>query len=61
MIEKNLPKNKFLRINRQVIVNINVIKSIYTQQGQYYIMLANEEKMSVSERNVTALKRLLGI
>jgi len=61
-VEKELSEYEFLRINRQVIVNIKKIKSISPAgAGRFQALLTNNEKVIISRRNVSVLKKLFGL
>ena len=61
-IEEMLIKSSFLRISRQVIVNINKIHSVASAGGgRIEIMLTNNEKLIVSRQYAFALKERFGL
>ena len=50
-LEEELDQNKFVRIHRSYIINIEQIKEIQPwSHGDYIVLLKNGEKLSMSRR-----------
>jgi len=61
-IEETLVKGNFLRISRQVIVNLNKIRNVSSAGGgRIEIKLINNEKLIVSRQYASALKKRFGL
>ena len=61
-IEKHLISSDFLRISKQVIVNVKKIRSIAPAgEGRFAAKLVNEETVMISRQFVPALKRRFGL
>ena len=61
-IEEILNKSDFLRISRQVIVNVRKIKSVSPAgEGRFLAALINGEKVIISRQYVPALKERFGL
>lgn len=61
-IEDILHKSDFLRISKQVVVNIRKIKSVSPAgEGRFQATLANGEKVIISRQYVPALKERFGL
>lgn len=59
-IEANLPQNKFIRIHRTTIVNLNQIKELIPRfRGDYTVVLNNQTKLNLSRRYKENLLALL--
>jgi len=61
-IEDILSKSDFLRISKQVIVNVKKIKSVSPGgSGRFIAILINEEKIIISRQYVPQLKERFGL
>ena len=61
-IEDILSKSDFLRINKQVIVNVKKIKSVAPAgSGRFTAILTNGEKLIISRQYVPKLKERFGL
>ena len=61
-VEEMLNKSDFLRISKQVIVNVRKIKSVSPAgEGRFQAALANGEKVIISRQYVPALKERFGL
>jgi DNA-binding LytR/AlgR family response regulator len=61
-IEEMLSQSDFLRVNRQVIVNIRKILSVASADGgRIEVMLSNDEKLIVSRQYAPMLKERFGL
>jgi DNA-binding LytR/AlgR family response regulator len=61
-IEEILVSGDFLRISKQVIVNINKVKSVSPAGGSRFLAtLSNGEKVIISRQYVPALKERFGL
>ena len=59
--EKVLPPDRFVRIHRSYIVNINQISRIERYGERQQVVLHNNEKIKISAARFQTLKQLLGI
>ena len=60
-IETRLPPNKFLRISRSVIVNIEHVKELQPMfHGEYTVILHNGTRLTLSRSHREKLHQLLG-
>jgi two-component system LytT family response regulator len=60
-IETRLPPNKFLRISRSVIVNIEQVKELQPMfHGEYTVILHNGTRLTLSRSHREKLHQLLG-
>ena len=59
--EEMLPANRFLRIHRSYIININHISRIERYGEKHQIVLHNNEKIKVSAARYQVLKQALGL
>jgi two-component system LytT family response regulator len=60
-IEARLPSEKFIRVNRSTIVNIERIKELQPLfHGEYVIILKNGAKVTLSRGYREKLDQLLG-
>jgi two-component system LytT family response regulator len=60
-IESRLPSDKFIRVNRSTIVNIDRIKELQPLfHGEYVIILKNGTKVTLSRGYREKLDQLLG-
>jgi len=61
-IEDTLNESDFLRISKQIIVNVRKIKNVSPAgDGRFQAALANGEKVIISRQYVPALKERLGL
>ena len=59
--EETLPIDRFVRIHRSYIVNINFISRIERYGEKQQIVLHNEEKIKISTARYQVLKQVLGL
>ena len=61
-IEELLSRGDFLRVSKQIIVNIRKIKRVAPAgESRFYAMLSNDEKVIISRQYVPALKERFGL
>jgi DNA-binding LytR/AlgR family response regulator len=61
-LEETLNRNDFLRISKQVIVNVRKIKSVAPAgDSRFQAALTNGEKVIISRQYVPALKERFGL
>ena len=59
--EELLPPNKFVRIHRSYIVNVDQISRIERYGERQQVVLHNKEKIKISAARYMVLKQILGI
>lgn len=61
-LEDELPRERFVRVSKSIILNLNKIKSLAPAfSGRYEALLKNGEKVIISRQYVGALKESLGV
>ncbi|MCL2335792.1 MAG: LytTR family transcriptional regulator, partial [Firmicutes bacterium] len=61
-IEETLHRGDFLRVSKQVILNVRKIKSISPAgEGRFQAVLTNGEKVIISRQFVPSLKERFGL
>jgi DNA-binding LytR/AlgR family response regulator len=62
ILEEQLSSNNFIRISKSMLLNINKIYSFYPKlSGNLEALLTNKEKVLISRRYVSNLKKQLGM
>lgn len=61
-VEPRLPAERFVRVHRSYVVNLDFIESVKRTDDQFLLlMLGTEEKIPVSRSNVPRIRELLGV
>lgn len=61
-IEDSLPKDKFFRVHRSAIINLDYVKKIGSEMGRYSVVIMNnDDEVKISNAYKSSLFNLLGI